>query len=321
MKNFQLGLAVVTCVIAFSACEKSYFEKTETELNGTNKSSNLLRVEGSNETGYHYTFKSGLVCNKPADYTKHIKAKGAIAIKSLFDASGDFESEWKAAAQSNPKMVELKAAFFDVCFEHGNELIDKNTYTERSQKYDHIRQKILGQGLSQDPDRDIRFETRLADAQFFQIKGKRKAQFHWKFQPLVNDATRSVTVFLGLAVLHDEEKLVSGLDTRGMLCPEVPSCLTYKYWDMRSQPIIIRGGPPSNESDYTWIAEFPDSVSTVRLYWEFYQLEGDTGNKCSIASLNPTGGIPFLQLVSPEGKPIEGGCYYSLGRKIIKIPA
>lgn len=309
-----LGFAITMCTVVLSACG-TYHEKNEIIENNPN----LLGVDGSNETGYRFKFKNGLVCNKPADYTKHIKTKGALAIKSLFEASGDFESKWDTAAQADPKMVDLKAAFFDVCFEYGNELIDKKTYTERSEKYDRIRQKMLGQGLSQDPDRDIRFEARLASAEFFQLNGKRKGQFLLKFEPLMSDPAKAVTVFQGITILHDEDKVDDKVDTQDMLCSEVASCLTYQYWDLARDPVLVRGGPASNGSDFTWVTEFPDNVKHVRIYWQFIQLEGDISNKCSVAAKNLKGGIPLLQMVSSSGQKVEGGCYYSSGRKILTV--
>jgi hypothetical protein len=123
-------------------------------------------------------------------------------------------------------------------------------------------------------------------------------------------------VFLGLTILHDEDK-VPETDIGDKSCSEMDSCLSFKYWDNRTDPIIIRGGRSPN--DVTWITEIPDHVQTIRIFWEFYQLEADIGGKCSIVQQNPKGGIPFLEVISPSGKKMEGGCYYSRGVKIVKV--
>lgn len=313
----KLSIMIIACTVMFMGCGV-YNEKHENVETIVTTNPRLLDVSGTQETGYRYTFKSGLVCNRPAYYTKYIKTGGAVSIKSLFEVKGDFESDWKKTSQANPKLEELQSVFFDVCFEHGNGLIDEATYKERSLKYDRIRQKILEQGLSVDPDRDIRFEARLVSAKFYQLRDKRKGEFVWKFEPTLNDPTKAINVFLGLTVLHDEAK-VSRKDTSDKSCEEVLSCLSYKYWDMQTDPIIIRGGPPSNGSEASWVTEIPNDITVVRLYWEFYQREADLGNKCSIATRNPKGGIPSLEVTSPSGSKPDGVCYYSKDKKIIKV--
>jgi hypothetical protein len=282
----------------------------------TDRNPNLVNVEGTNETGYQYTFKSGLVCNKPPYYTRYIKTGGAIAIKSLFEARTDFESDWKKTSQASPRLEELESVFFDVCYEHGNGLIDELIYKERSNKYDRIRQKLLEQGLSEDPETDIRFEARLADTRFYQLTGKRRVEFIWKFQPTLTDPNKAVHVFLGLTVLHDEDK-VPDINVEGKPCSEVMSCLSFQIWDEQADPIIIRGGTSSN--DISWRTDLPEKVQTIRIVWEFIQLEADLGNKCAVIKENPSGGLPFVDVVSPSGKKLGSGCYSSRGVKIQKV--
>jgi hypothetical protein len=311
--SMLFAVPIVAAILGFSGCGPHNEIADSITTNP-----NLLSVVGSNETGYRYTFKSGLVCNRPAYYTKYIKTGGAIAIRSLFDVKGDFESDWRRTAPSNPKVEELQSVFFDMCFEYGNGLIDKQTYDERSNRYDRIRQKMMEQGLTKDPESDIRFEARLAKAEFFKVQGKQKGEFTWKLEPTIVDQEKAIRVFLGLTVLHNEDT-IPAISTTDKSCSEVPSCISYKLWNMEKDPVVIRGGPPSSGSEISWVTEIPKGVKVIRVYWEFYQLEADSGNKCSIIAPHPKGGMPLLGPVSASGEKAKGVCYYSTGKKLIKV--
>jgi len=104
----------------------------------------LVSVTEQPDKSQVYRFKNGASCLKSPDYTRFVKAGGTVAIKQLFQASGSYEEKMEKAKTLSPKFEELSAAFFDICYEYGEERMSKDKYLEQRQIYEGIRQHSLG---------------------------------------------------------------------------------------------------------------------------------------------------------------------------------
>jgi hypothetical protein len=173
-------------------------------------------------------------------------------------------------------------------------------------------------------DTEARFDSELRHHVFFHNSETKQVRggFTWWLRPIVRDKTKAANVFLGLAVLHDESRVPPGSEPAATqkTCAEVPSCLASKAWFLDANPIIVRGD--SDGTTLSWIADFPDSVRTIRLWWEFYQREADHGYKCQfdLTRPYPKDGIPFLKVVAENGAPaIDQGCYRSTDAVLLKV--
>lgn len=107
---------------------------------------NLQAITDNSDKSQVYTFKNGASCLKRADYTRYINTKGSVDIKQLFSASGSYEDKMEKSKELSPKYQELDAAFFDICYEHGEGRMSKERYDELRKAYEKIRQRLLEQG-------------------------------------------------------------------------------------------------------------------------------------------------------------------------------
>lgn len=103
----------------------------------------LVSVTEQPDKSQVYRFKNGASCLKSPDYTHFVKASGTVAIKQLFQASGSYEEKMEKAKTLSPKFEELSAAFFDICYEYGEERMSKDRYLKLRQIYEEIRQRSL----------------------------------------------------------------------------------------------------------------------------------------------------------------------------------
>jgi hypothetical protein len=106
---------------------------------------NLNQTEELADKTIIVKFNNGASCKKRADYTNNINTQGAVAIKNIFDASGNFQSKWENAKQYSPKFEELEAVFFDICYEYGEERLTLERYREQWEIYNQLRAKLLGE--------------------------------------------------------------------------------------------------------------------------------------------------------------------------------
>lgn len=140
----MLKLLSFPLVILFVAgCSSKHALYTVPPDNQAPATSNLLRTKQNPDRSIIYVYKNGGTCTKRADYTKYVNTKGALKIKTIFDASGSYESKWEKAANVSPKFEELQAVFFDICQEYGENRLSKEEYQQQRATYDKIREALL----------------------------------------------------------------------------------------------------------------------------------------------------------------------------------
>lgn len=141
-----LALAIAISVV-LAGCNRHALHVAPSDT--VSASPNLLQVKQNPDKSQVYIFRNGASCLKSADYTKYVNTKGALKIKSIFDASGSYESKWEKARDVSPKYQELEAVFFNICYEYGEGRLSKEEYRDQRATYDQIRAVFLS-GKSDD---------------------------------------------------------------------------------------------------------------------------------------------------------------------------
>jgi hypothetical protein len=172
------------------------------------------------------------------------------------------------------------------------------------------------------PEQQSRFDAQFERVTLYPLsEGKVRAEFMIKLVPTTKENSEFATVFLGRAVLHDDDKLTDDIPAanRSPSCKELPSCLAYKVfrWDQPEGGVIVRGAAES--IPYTWTMDIPAGVRRVRVNWVFYQREGDDA-KCEIDSTKDytVDAHPYVHSVR-AGKKVFDWCYRASGRKVVSI--
>jgi len=172
-------------------------------------------------------------------------------------------------------------------------------------------------------DRDLRFETKYEEAKFYPLDAdKVRGDFVVRFVPTTTDNGQAATIFVGMAKIHDDEKVpdVAAFSKNTKKCDESPSCL--------QPPLVWKWVPPDEKivrgatlgTRHSFSVVFDRRVKRLLVQWEFYQREGDNGARCEIDSSRPTplDGLPFLHSVK-NGKPIYNWCYRAWERQVIPV--
>jgi formylglycine-generating enzyme required for sulfatase activity len=102
--------------------------------------SKLVRVDQNQDGSLEYIFQNQRNCHKTADYTKYNKAEGTIKVKTILEAKYSSEEKFENAKRRNPKIEEVEAALFDICYEYGEERLTEEEYKSARTIYDKIRQ-------------------------------------------------------------------------------------------------------------------------------------------------------------------------------------
>ena len=172
-------------------------------------------------------------------------------------------------------------------------------------------------------DRDLRFETRYEEAKFYPLDAdKVRGDFVVRFVPTTTDNGQAATIFIGMAKIHDDEKVdLATFAKNTKRCDESPSCihppLVWK-WEQPDNEKIVRGA--TSGTRHTFSAVFDRRVKRLLVSWEFYQREGDNGARCEVdrSRETPLDGLPFLHSVK-NGKPIYNWCYRAWERQVVPV--
>jgi hypothetical protein len=174
-------------------------------------------------------------------------------------------------------------------------------------------------------DRDLRFETKYEEARFYQINpDKIRGDFTVRFLPTTTDNGQAATIFIGIAKIHDDEKVLDIADfaASNKRCDESASCLHAPLvWNWDRPPgneRIVRGS--TNGTRHTFSAVFDRGVKRLLVSWEFYQREGDNGARCEVDASRPSprDGLPVLHSVK-DGKMVHGWCYKAWERQVVPV--
>jgi len=170
-----------------------------------------------------------------------------------------------------------------------------------------------------DPD-GSRFDSKIIPEKTsieINSNGRVSAEIGWLIYPLSKIANQGATIFEGLVTVHDEDKIVDGQGSGKETiksCADTPSCLgSYHFKNLSENSIFIKSGTDGTEFSATVYLKY--MPKKVRIWWEFYQIEGPSGSRCGydMSRQAPTDGIPALALYV-EGSKIAGPCYRSFGR-------
>lgn len=174
-------------------------------------------------------------------------------------------------------------------------------------------------------ERELRFETKYEEAKFYPINAdKIRGDFVVRFLPTTNDNGQAATIFIGIAKIHNDEKVLDIADfaASNKRCEESASCLHPPLvWNWDRPPgneRIVRGS--TNGTRHTFSAVFDNSVKRLLVSWEFYQREGDNGARCEVDSSRPTprDGLPVLHSVK-DGKTVQDWCYKAWERQVVPV--
>ena len=187
--------------------------------------------------------------------------------------------------------------------------------------------RVFPEAIAQPPatvaDRDLRFETRYEEAKFYPLDAdKIRGDFVVRFVPTTTNNDEAATIFVGMAKIHDDEKVddVTAFAKSTKRCDESPSCLHPPLvWNwVPPDEKIVRGA--TDGTRYTFSAVFDRRVKRLLVQWEFYQREGDNGARCEVDATRPKplDGLPFLHSVK-NGKPLYNWCYRAWERKVIPV--
>lgn len=168
-----------------------------------------------------------------------------------------------------------------------------------------------------------RFDSRLEMDKIRLIKhadSGYRAELTWRLFPLSSKDNEGATVFLGIVVLHDEEKIAQpGMGKKtDSSCGGVPSCIgSYIFRDLFSSPLLVRSNSPG--SDLTTTVDVRTAPKNIRVWWEFYQREGLNGAGCGIdnTQTGPAEGLPALAMFDKQGIKVGNLCYRSFGQKTV----
>lgn len=175
------------------------------------------------------------------------------------------------------------------------------------------------------PPQGARFDSRLNNdrIQFFHNHNQApKVQLTWNLFPLSDKPEDSATVFIGIVTLHDEDAIIepgSGKITPEA-CKDVPSCVgSYVFRELYQTPLFVKAG--SLGTSFTAVVNIKRIPRNLRVWWEFYQLEGLGENSCRADPnrLAPTDGIPPLAMFDSQGKRIADICYRSFGQETFAV--
>ncbi|MBC5784956.1 hypothetical protein H8N03_18560 [Ramlibacter sp. USB13] len=169
-----------------------------------------------------------------------------------------------------------------------------------------------------------RFDTSLSDEKVTVLgprpDGKYRVQIIWNLFPISRSADESASVFIGMAVLHDDDLVKAagiGQSTQRS-CQEVESCLGYRvFTEYGKSPLLVKGG--TSGTMLTTVIDIPRRPKRLRIWWEFYQREGMTeGEKCVVDHETPgvQDGIPPLAIYRGQDRT---ECYRSYGQRVIEL--
>lgn len=168
-----------------------------------------------------------------------------------------------------------------------------------------------------------RFDAVLAKdgiAVFRNADGSGRVEVTLNLVPLSPEPDGGATVFLGMINAHDDQipnNLAAGTS---LSCAEVPSCLgNYLFPDLENSPVLVKGGCTS--STVTRVFSIRKIPERLRVYWEFYQVEGIGKARCGIDRLRrgPAEGIPPLAMYDSRGVQIDSICYGARGRRVVDV--
>jgi hypothetical protein len=104
---------------------------------------NLVRVQRIPTGGQIFQYKNGASCLRRDDYEKTVHACGKIAIKTVFEASGSYQTKIVNIKKLSPKWEMIDDAFFDICSQYGEGISSLAEYKENRKAYDQLRLDYL----------------------------------------------------------------------------------------------------------------------------------------------------------------------------------
>ena len=146
---------------------------------------------------------------------------------------------------------------------------------------------------------------------------------NWKvFSLAQNSSEGGATVFIGIVIIHDADKISNPgfANVTSKPCDQVSSCIgVYVFKDFSRRPVFVPSGADFHMPGSIKIKD-KGTVKKVRIYWEFYQREGQNGNICKFDNdyIHPEGGLPYLAMYNSQGEKVGRLCYLSMDR--IEIP-
>jgi hypothetical protein len=173
------------------------------------------------------------------------------------------------------------------------------------------------------PPKGARFDSKLITDKISYIKkpdNTYRIELTWQLFPLSSREDQGATVFLGMVSIHDENKIKeAGLGKiTGAACEDVPSCVgSYVFRELSLSPVLVRSGTPG--TTLTAVVDVRRIPKNLRVWWEFYQLEGNNGELCGVDhnKAAPKEGIPPLAMFKSERR-VGDLCYRSFGQKTFR---
>lgn len=149
-----------------------------------------------------------------------------------------------------------------------------------------------------------------------------RAELTWQLFSLSTQPDQGATVFLGMVVLHEEEKIAeAGLGRKtDSDCSKVPSCVgSHVFRELSHSPVLVRAGSPG--SGLTTVVDVRRAPKNLRVWWEFYQREGPNGAVCVFDNTRagPVDGLAPLAMFDKQGKRVGDLCYRSFGQRTIPV--
>lgn len=168
------------------------------------------------------------------------------------------------------------------------------------------------------PD-SARFDTKLSARElqvFTKPDGTARVQLGINFFPLSARVGEGATIIAGMVTIHDEDKISSAGVGRATPepCSAVASCLGHVVLNnLATNPMLVRSASPGFTHHLT--IDIKRVPKTMRIWWEFYQREGEAGAFCGFDNSvpSPAEGIPRLAMFRPSGK-VADFCYRSSGQ-------
>jgi hypothetical protein len=148
-----------------------------------------------------------------------------------------------------------------------------------------------------------------------------RVELTWKLWPLSSKEDQGATVFLGLVSIHDEDEIANAGPGKitTLSCNEVSSCLGHHIFeDLAVRPVLVRSGTPG--TTLTTVVDLRRLPENVRVWWEFYQLEGLNGDTCGIDHSRPAPaeGLPPLAMFRGQQR-VGDLCYRSYDQRTLTL--
>ena len=195
-----------------------------------------------------------------------------------------------------------------------------------------LKTEPLKENLAPGKSPDWRFRVQIENPKLINHDSERKKYeiiVTFDFHSLMVDKNERAHVFLGYTEVLDDRLIPVKIKNRlqRQSCWKLEECRTLNptpqihgtrtIWDgLIKNPLPIFGGigPDIPPQKWDYVFEIPDDIERFGIWWAFYQKEGQNNSKCQIdhSREHSEDQIPYLKMVSVEGKTIEKSCFNDL---------